>query len=356
MENHHRSRNHTLLAIVVMAAALAAPAMAGVEGLESAPDLNREAYLAFQEQDLIRAGELAARAWELAESDGDQVGAGLAAANRAAALAVLGRMDEAVKWQQTAEDRLQGNVAPHVVGRLAVARGITLYLQRDQEAGEREFSRAASILGEEDWRLGFATTAIRLWDTLDILAAYERCDGLLDQARESGDATRVAAILMLFGWVKVPANLIEEAIADFEEASGIYEDLGEESSELVARRNIGIAHLRSGRFIRAENLLTEALEETRRVGASDLEFALLDDLSVGYAQAGDQRRAQEADRQAETVLAGIGEALQSGQMIDTPMLDYYHLLRMRYLSQPVFFLEPFPWIVDQMALDPGASS
>ena len=34
------------------------------------------------------------------------------------------------------------------------------------------------------------------------------------------------------------------------------------------------------------------------------------------------------------------------------MVDFYHLLRLRYLSLPIYLIDSFPWLFDQLALDP----
>jgi len=83
-----------------------------------------------------------------------------------------------------------------------------------------------------------------------------------------------------------------------------------------------------------------------------LEFRALNDLSIALAHAGDAVAAREANLQAEAVLAAIAEELRQGHLVDTPLVDYYDLLRERYLNPPRFRIDGFPWLFDQLALAP----
>ena len=64
----------------------------------------------------------------------------------------------------------------------------------------------------------------------------------------------------------------------------------------------------------AEAQLMKGLDQARAASYKRLEFIVLNDLSVVRAQAGDPRRAREADLQAEAVLAGLGDAIQQGRV------------------------------------------
>ena len=88
--------------------------------------------------------------------------------------------------------------------------------------------------------------------------------------------------------------------------------------------------------------------------ASDtrLEDIDLTDLGIALAQAGDAAEAREADLRASALLAQIAEDLRRGRIQDSPIVDYYHLLRMRYLSQPGYLMDLFPWLTDQLGIDP----
>ena len=44
--------------------------------------------------------------------------------------------------------------------------------------------------------------------------------------------------------------------------------------------------------------------------------------------------------------------MRQGRLLDTPLVDYYDLLRMRYLNPPGFQIDGFPWLFDQLAVAP----
>ena len=50
--------------------------------------------------------------------------------------------------------------------------------------------------------------------------------------------------------------------------------------------------------------------------------------------------------------SGTSASASQGRRQDTVLLDYYHLLRMRYLTRPIFLFDPFPWLFDQLVLEP----
>ena len=324
----------------------------GAEVENQIGDLNREAYRAFQLKDFGRVEELAARAWLLAEADGNRPQAGLAAANTAAVLAIMGRMKEALAWYEKASARLQETGRSRQRGRLAAARGAVLYLKHDAELGERELQRAAALLGEDDWRLQFLATALQFWSDLDFWPAFDHISELAERARNSGDPGRITPVLMALGWLHASQGGGESAVELYGEAIRFFEERGDAASVALARRNIGVAYLRIGDLARAQAELEKALEEARRADNVRLEFVALNDLGIAYAQAGEAGRALKADLEAEEVIAGLADDLRQGRRADSLLVDFYHLLRMRYLTLPTLLLDPFPYLLDQLALDP----
>jgi tetratricopeptide (TPR) repeat protein len=309
-----------------------------------AAEAGREAVAAFRQRDFSRAHERAERQWELAESQADRFQAGLAAANVAAVLAVSGRVDDALGWYETAADRLRAAGRTRALGRLAVARALAQYARHEAERGERELARARELLGA-DWRLEYVASALRLWADMEAWQAYPRFEGLLERARQSGDQSRVTATLMALGWVGGDVRHYEEALR-------LFEARGDTRSVVLARVNLGVISLRSRELDRAETQLVKALDLARRVADPRLEFIAQNDLSIVYARAGAAARAREADLQAEALLGGTTEDLRQGRRQDTVLLDYYHLLRMRYLTRPILLVDPFPWLFDQLVLEP----
>lgn len=340
-----------ILAGLVIGFVLSAPAP-GAEVENRIEELNQQAYQAFQRKDFRHAEELAARAWQLAENEGDRLQAGLAAANTAAGLAIHRRMDDALAWYEKAQVRLEESGRARLSGRLAAAKGAVLYLEHDTELGVRELRRAAALLGEDDWRLQFLVTTLELWSDLDLGPVFEKVRSLAERARQSGDPGRLAPALMVLGWIEAAQGGGEYAVELYREAIGLFEERGDAASVALAHRNIGVAYLRVRDFARARAELEKGLEEARRAGDVRLEFAALNDLGVAYALAGESGRALTADREAEEVIAGLADDLRQDRRADTLLVDFYHLLRMRYLTLPALLLDPFPFILDQLALDP----
>jgi hypothetical protein len=155
--------------------------------------LGGEAFSAFLREDFTRARESAEQQWELAEAQGDRFQAGLAAANLAAALAIAGRVDEALEWYETAQNRLRAGDRSRELGRLAVARGVTLYIKGETELGDRELARARERLGADDWRLGFVAALLHIWTRVGLWQGEEVLEELLERARQGGDSSRIAA-------------------------------------------------------------------------------------------------------------------------------------------------------------------
>jgi len=319
------------------------PCNGATQGSQAA-EAGREAVAAFRQRDFNRAHERAERQWNLAESQADRFHAGLAAANVAAVLAVTGRVDEALEWYETAAARLTAAGRTRELGRLAVARALAQYARHEAERGERELARARELLGT-DWRLEYVASALRLWADMELWRAYPRFEALLERARQSGDQSRVTATLMALGWVGADVRHYKEALR-------LFEARGDTRSIVVARLNLGILSLRSHDLDRAQTQLQNARDLARRAADPRLEFIALNDLSIVYARAGAAARAREADLQAEAVLGGITEDLRQGRRQDTVLLDYYHLLRMRYLTRPICLVDPFPWLFDQLVLEP----
>jgi ATP/maltotriose-dependent transcriptional regulator MalT len=106
-----------------------------------AGDPNRAAWQAFHEKDFPRSERLAREAWQKAETERDALQAAFAAANLAAAVAMRGRLDEAIEWSHRAEERLGPGRQPPVRGRILVAQGILQKVRGEDEASEQAFAR-----------------------------------------------------------------------------------------------------------------------------------------------------------------------------------------------------------------------
>jgi tetratricopeptide (TPR) repeat protein len=319
-----------------------------------AEQANREAYSAFQERNFAVALSRAQSARELAKAAGNQIQTAFAATNEAAALAMFGRWDDALPLYEGAASTFEKEGRALHRGRIAVALGIASYMLNDKDRGEREFELAAKLLGEDDWNLGFVKVSILLWANLDMWPAYTAFEKLRDRAREADDPKRLAAASVNLGWVIAGSGNDDAAVKVYEEAIALFKKMGDVYSIAIVRRNIGIAYLRVGKLEEAEHALMEALSAARRIENTRLEFAVLNDLGIAHAQAGRQKAAREADLEAEVALARVADGLRSQRLRDTPLIDYYHLLRMRYLTLPTLLIEPFNCVLDQLAVDPDS--
>ena len=310
------------------------------------------AYEAFKREDFRRSEELARSVWQEAESGNDPVQAGLAAAQIGAALAIDGRIDDALEWYAEASTRLETAGEARAEGRVAVARALSHYLSKDIEAGDRELARARELLDADDWRIAYVDAAFHLWAQLERDPALHDFENLVERSRDQ-EPTQLAAVLSCSAWIAGAWGETGRSVALYSETEKIYAELGDARAAALARRNGSVARLRSGNLDRASVSLRAAAEMARQASDLRLEFIVLNDLGVALAQAGDQPGAEEVDRQAESTLARLAEEIRQGRLQDTPMVDYYHLLRMRYLDKPGFVIDPFPWLLDQLAIDPA---
>ncbi len=319
---------------------------------QSVLDTNLRAYEAFQYRDYVQARQLAEQAWRLSEKAADRRGAGFAAANIAAVLTIAGHFDEAGDWYKKAGARFSQDEHPSTFGRLAAAQALNHLLRDEKDPAEKENASANALLGAGDWRLRYAATAFDLWRIFDVFTANDSLNQLLEEARASGDASRVAAVLQVLGWAATSAGWFNDAIGHYEEEIEVCTRQGHLEQAALARRNIGAVYLRTNDPLQATTSLSATLLEARRLGIRPLEFIILNDLSIAYAQTGDQQRARAVDIEAADVLAAMAADLQHGLVADVLSFDYYHLLRMRVLNQPTFLIDPVPFLLDQLALEP----
>ncbi len=311
------------------------------------------AYEAFKRQDFAASRRLAQSAWEAAHAEGDPAQAGLAAAQIGAALAIDGRIDDALEWYAEASTRLETAGETRAMGRVAVGRALSHYLRKDIEAGDRELARARELLGADDWRIAYVNAAFHLWAQLERDPALHAFENLVARSRDQ-EPTQLAAALSCSAWIAGAWGETGRAVALYSETEKVYDSLGDARAAALARRNGAVARLRGRDLSRATFVLEAAAEMARRASDLRLEFIVLNDLGVALAQAGEQPAAEEVDRRAESALARLADEIRQGRLQDTRMVDYYNLLRTRYLDKPAFLIDPFPWLLDQLAIDPAS--
>jgi len=259
-----------LVASVVVAVcpifATASPPSTAVEG--RAADANQAAWEAFHQRDFPRCEQLAREAWQLAEVDRDLLQAAVAAANLAAAVAMRGRLDEALEWSRRAEERLGPDPQPLVRGRILVAQAILQKVRGEDEASEQAFRRAREALGPEDWPLAVADALVQGYDWNDMDAAYRRLSALRDMARGSGDPQHAALVLLDLGWLEGVGGGLG-AVRFLEEARAIFATSGQPAVLPLVDHNLGAVFLGADRLGEAQTAFERGLAAARAVDRTD---------------------------------------------------------------------------------------
>ena len=122
----------------------------------------------------------------------------------------------------------------------------------------------------------------------------------LDAARRAGSVRDVCQKLNNIGCALLELGGYDEAKAIFEEAAHVTLN---DADRVMAQINLGICHLRGERFAEAADFLTQAVEDSARMGVRTLEGYALSFLVVAQAQSG----ALEAATKALTRALEIGE-------------------------------------------------
>jgi hypothetical protein len=342
------------LAVSVVAAvcpifAAASPPAAAVEA--RAADPNQSAWNAFHQRDFPRCERVAREAWQLAEADRDSLQGAFAAANLAAAVAMRGRLDEALEWSRRAEERLGPERQPRVRGRILVAQAILQKVRGEDEASAQAFRRAREALGSEDWSLAFADVLAQAYDWEDMGSAYQRMTEFRDRARGLKDPKQAALALLDLGWLEGVGGGVE-AVKPFEEARAILVSAGQTAVLPLVDHNQGAILLWADRLSDAQAAFERGLAAARGVGDRRMEVILLDDLSQLFSQKEDWPRAVAADREAATRLAAISEDVRQGRLDDSLLLDLRRLFKERYVYKPQMLAELFLGLFDQLAVEP----
>jgi tetratricopeptide (TPR) repeat protein len=331
--------------------ALALAAVIGPTAASQPSDANQAAWLAFQRRDFPGCERLAREALRLAEAAPDPLQATFAAANVAAAVAMRGRLDEALEWWRRALEHLGPERQPAVRGRILVAQAIVQKLRGEDEASARAFEGARAALAPGDWSLGYAQASARAYDWQDWDEPYERLTKLRDSARAAKDKRRTAAALMMMGWIDGVGEGFA-AVKPFEEARTLLAAAGETASLPVVDHNLGTVYLKVGWNDEARAVYERGLAAARAGGDRRLEVMLLDDLSLLFSQQEDWPRAQAADREAALRVAEVAEDVRQGRLEDSLLLDLRRLVGERYAHQPQMLLELFVGLLEQLAVEP----
>ena len=335
-----------------------APAQALDEGAVQVDSLNRKAFASFQTQDFRQAEAAALEAWN--RSDPDALGAGLAAANVAAVLAIKGQLDGALQWQGRAEGIFRRKRETGLLGRLAVARAVTHFLGSLKfSAGNAEDSlpdlkEARELLGEEDFRMARVEAQIlcNSEQAEHAQAGYMAFVRLSATHEKDGNRMCGARCAVCMGHAEGKSGGHRSALQYYEKALEIYLAEGDSVGAGLALRNIGLARRKLRQYPESEAACRKALDMARGTENTRLEIEALNDLSLLYMEMGDEAGARSADREARAAVQAVAEAIRSGQLDDTVLLDFYQVLKIRYANLLPYSTEMFAGFCDQLALEP----
>ena len=277
-------------------------------------------------------------------------GAGLAAANLAAVLTIHGRLEEALRWQDRAEEIFGREGSSALQGRLAVAQAVTLLLAGEEEGAWVSIRRARELLGEDDWGSAWAEAEVQSQskDT----GGYMKYMELFKECHTRDDNTDVAHCAMRLGRIEGTTGGRQAALEYYTMALEILRAERDPSGIGLALRNVGLALRKLRQYPESEAAFREALDLAHNRGDRRLIVEILNDLSVLYAEMGDNARARDWDLEAEEALQSIAEDLKRGQLTDTVLLDFYRFLKVRYVNRAPYDTDLFVGFYDQLVLRP----
>jgi tetratricopeptide (TPR) repeat protein len=315
-------------------------------------DLASQSYTAFQSRSFDVAEVSAREAWKLSQGRPQGVAAGVAAANVGAALTLSAKLGEALEWQERAAEILRRENRQELLGRLAVARAITLYLLDRRADAIEMLIGARRVLGQKDWRSAFVDAGANGYssDGLEVQFGYMAYRGLLSVAREEGDSLRTALCCMALGRLEGETGGHDKALDYYSAALRIFEARQDSAGAAVAVRNLGSAHRKLQQYAPAEEVLLSGLDRAERLGDRRLLVVVLDDLHLLYAETERYDRAREIDLRAKQTLEGIVDDIRRGRVADTLLLDLNQLVRKQYVNRPAYSTDVFRGILDQLAL------
>ncbi|MCZ6634857.1 MAG: tetratricopeptide repeat protein [bacterium] len=321
--------------------------------------LNREVFEAFKNRQFQTAEMLADRVWEQMPEGTISTAVGIAAANKGALLTIRGRFEDAMEWQERA-DRIFGKVtADRLRGRLEVARAVTSFLnerQFSEEAPEQALQHveaARPALGKDDFRLNWVEAEMMGHSprAVHVQGSYMKYLGLIRACESSGDSLRLGWCEMRLGIVEGATGGHSEALKRYGRALEIFEAMKDSVGMGLAMRNMGLASRKKMMYDEAETILNQALVFSQKRGDTALSVKVLNDLSKLYMETGDFPRAAKTDQMVNTVLDSIGEDVRSGRSVDSLILDYHHLIRLRYASLLPYENDRFTGFYDQLVLE-----
>jgi tetratricopeptide (TPR) repeat protein len=313
---------------------------AGMIGVGNAND---DFVQAFAQRDLRRAESLA-----LSET-GDLKGVYLGGVKT-----MLGDFDGAHEAYEMARGQL--HLEPVASGRLLVARAIVAFLNSRQYGDGapvdalRLLTRAKDILGKDDLAIRMVETEIMGYSSKadHVQQAYVGYMQLLSLCQKTGDSLRVAHCAMRLGRIDGATGGHGGALQNFARAAHIFDVQKDGLMHAWAFRNMGQAHRKLGHYDVAQEHLEKALHLAQEADARPLTMRILNDLSRLAMEMEDETQAIVWEKEADVVLGHLQQKIQSGERMDSVMLDFYHLLKLRYASLLPYETDLYVGFYDQL--------
>jgi tetratricopeptide (TPR) repeat protein len=181
-------------------------------------------------------------------------------------------------------------------GRVLLSLGVVANVEGDFDTARSYYTQTLDLArrtgyarGEAlaEHNLGMLAADLEQWDAAD--AAYRRC---LELCEGIGDRQMIANVLVNRSEVHCGRRRFDDAVADCEEALGVFVNLGDEAGRGDALRWKGHALHDIGRTDESESVLGQAIEVAKSAGVPLLEAEASFDLGLRCADRGDMAQAR----------------------------------------------------------------
>ncbi|MBT3601604.1 MAG: tetratricopeptide repeat protein, partial [Candidatus Latescibacteria bacterium] len=211
-------------------------------------------------------------------------------------------------------------------------------------------TRAKDILGTEDLATKMVEAEINGYSSkaAHVTQSYMGYVHLLAACQKAGDSLRVGHCAMRLGRVDGATGGHGGALQNFERGARIFEALGDVRMHAWALRNMGHAQRKLGHYDVAQDVLEKALDLARKTKTQNLEIRVLNDLSRMAMERGHHDQAVSYEKGMDTVLRALQADIIAGRNRDSVMLDFYHLLKLRYASLLPYETDMYVGFYDQL--------
>lgn len=267
---------------------------------------------------------------------------------------MLGDFDGAHEAYETA--RGQVDIDPVASGRLVVAQAIVAFLEGRQYGDGapvdalRLLTRAKDLLGKDDLAIRMVEAEIMGYSSkaVHVQQAYVGYMQLITSCAKTGDSVRVAHCAMRLGRIDGATGGHGGALQNFARAAHIFDMQKDVSMHAWALRNMGQANRKLGHYDVAQEHLEKALGLAQEANARALKMRILNDLSRLAMEMEDETRAIQFEKEADAALSDLQQKIRSGERVDSVMLDFYHLLKLRYATLLPYETDLYVGFYDQL--------